>query len=173
MRRMTWMVLSLLPGAAAVLKGRYLLGALLMGCGLVGADLAWMALGGMLETPQAVLLGWFAATVSASAVLGSVFWTARATSPQRLAERENRAGTAFVAACESLLKGELSDAELRVAAGLKVAREDFDLAFLSWQIARAGGDARQARRRLRRLRRFDADDKWLWETERAIRRDQQ
>ena len=57
-------------------------------------------------------------------------------------------------------------ARIALDSGLVNDDRDIDLLFLDWQVSRCLGDDSRARRSRRRLRRFDLDEKWLWEVQR-------
>ena len=72
---------------------------------------------------------------------------------------------AFQVGLHAFLRDRLPTARTAVEAGLRTSRQDCDLLFLAWRLACHDNDRRRARRLLRRLRRADLDEKWIWEIE--------
>jgi len=159
------LLLALVPGAPAIAHGRLLGGASLLLVGLIGWDLA--VFGAFLvegEWSEPMRLGGLALGIAAT--LLSVCWTIRLTSRRRRARLDRETGRALSQAQAAWLRGELEEARGAVREGLRADPRDIDLLFLEFQLARARGDRRGARRSRRRLRRYDLDEKWWWDVER-------
>jgi hypothetical protein len=159
------LLFALVPGAPAIAHGRIAGGALLLLVGLAGWDLAVFGaylLDGRWAEPARV----GGISLGLAATLLSLLWTARLTSPRRRARLDRETGRALAQAQGAWLRGDLDGARVAVREGLRADSRDIDLLFLEFQLARARGDLRCARRSRRRLRRFDLDEKWWWDVER-------
>lgn len=166
MVRWLLLVLALIPGASPFLLGSELLGALLLVLGLNAWNLAFLGYF-VLIADNAMALGHLGLTLGLLATVGSVVWTAVITSPSRRARLKKIADRAYEVGLHAFLRGKAEAARSAVEAGLRTSRQDCDLLFLAWRIARQQRDGAKARRLLRRLKRADVDEKWVWEIERA------
>lgn len=168
MTRTLLLCLSLLPGAGPILLGHGLFGSLLMVVGLVGYN--FILLGFLLwHGPEGSAIGWTGVAIGPVASIVSLVWTAMVTSPQRRERRRSQAQRALEVASVAYLRDHLRGAWTAVRYGLVGAREDADLLFLAWCLARRlPGQQKKARRLLRRLRSADGDGKWSWEIEEEL-----
>ena len=163
--RIFLLILSLIPGIGPILLGRVQRGLALLFFGgtgwvlfLVGSTV-WAGP----DRVQTQLIGVVLGTVS---TLISVVWTHRITSPTRRRWIRERVERALDDAQRCYLRGRMQRARIALDSGLVNDDRDIDLLFLDWQVSRCLGDDSRARRSRRRLRRFDLDEKWLWEVQR-------
>ncbi|MEM7168481.1 MAG: hypothetical protein AAF581_23765 [Planctomycetota bacterium] len=167
MTRTFLLLLSILPGAGAILLGHGSFGSLLMILGLFGWDA--MALGFLLLGEQAQTIGWAGAVIGPTATVISVVWTAIMTSPTRRDRQRALAERALETAYLAYLRDNLRGAWIAVEKGLRGAQDDADLLFLAWCLTLRSHRRRGLERRLyRRLLRADEDGKWSWEIEREL-----
>ena len=164
MVRMLLLLLATVPGAAPFLLGSELFGALLLVLGLNAWNLAFLGYF-VLIADDSQLLGHLGLTLGLLASVGSVLWTAVITSPTRRERLREIADRAFKLGLHAFLRGKCDTARTAVEAGLRTSRQDCDLLFLAWRLARQEDDGSRARRLLRRLRRADLEEKWVWEIE--------
>jgi hypothetical protein len=109
---------------------------------------------------------WSGSVVAVIATLISVRWTLRLTSDERRTAIRKRVERALDDAQRCYLRGRMARARIALDSGLTQDERDIDLLFLDWQVARQLGDSSRARRSRRLLRRYDLDEKWLWELQR-------
>ena len=159
------MISSLIPGLGPILLGRVYRGLFLL---LIGG--AGWALCGAASTvwagPDRWQAQWGGAAVGAILTVISFRWTERLTSLDRRREIRKRVERALDDAQRCFLRGRMNRAQLALDSGLAQDDRDIDLLFLDWQVARQLGESARARRSRRRLRRYDLDEKWLWELQR-------
>ena len=170
--RLFWLLLALIPGAPAIVFGRWLAGASLFVLATAGWNLGlYLNLfveGGAWGGVRASVLEGAGFVVGGLCTLISLLWTAMLTSSERAERRRLAADAAVVKAQSAILTDDLDAARLALQEGLRADPRDVDLLFLEWSVARDRGDERRARRVRRRLRRLDLDEKWTWEVERRL-----
>ncbi|MGE4618395.1 MAG: hypothetical protein AAEJ04_01145 [Planctomycetota bacterium] len=163
--RVFLLISSLIPGIGPILLGRIEAGLALLFFGGSG----WVFLGAALtvwagpDRLQAQVVG---SLVGILCTLISVVWTYRMTSPTHRMWIRKQVEEALDDAQRCYLRGRMDRARMALDSGLVQDDRDIDLLFLDWQVSRRLGDESRARRSRRRLRRFDLDEKWLWEVQR-------
>jgi len=159
------LISSLIPGLGPILLGRIYRGLLLLVLG--GGGWAFLAAGSTVWAgPDRWQAQWSGSVVALIATLISVRWTLRLTSDERRTAIRKRVERALDDAQRCYLRGRMARARIALDSGLTQDERDIDLLFLDWQVARQLGDSSRARRSRRLLRRYDLDEKWLWELQR-------
>lgn len=159
------LILSVIPGLGPILLGRVQRGLSLFFLGgtgwvlLVAGSTVWAGP----DREQTQLTG---AALGVVSTLVSALWTYRITSPTRRRLIRRRVERALDDAQRCYLRGRMLRARAALDSGLVNDDRDIDLLFLDWQVSRCLGDDSRARRSRRRLKRFDLDEKWLWEVQR-------
>ncbi|MEE2856583.1 MAG: hypothetical protein VX949_04230 [Planctomycetota bacterium] len=165
MVRFFLMLLSVIPGMGPILLGRVQRGLLLLLLGgtgwvfLLAGTTVWAGP----DRAQTQLLG---AALGIVCTFVSVVWTHRLTSPIHRRWVRVQVERALDDAQRCYLRGRMQRAQMALDSGLVKDDRDIDLLFLDWQVSRSLGNESRARRSRRRLRRFDLDEKWLWEVQR-------
>ncbi len=163
--RMILVISALIPGLGPILLGRLYRGLILLLTGGAGWVLC-VAGTTVWAGPDRWKTQLSGALVGAICTLISVRWTLRLTSKERRLQIRKKVERALDDAQRCYLRGRLQRAQVALDSGLAQDEHDIDLLFLDWQVARQLGDAPRARRSRRLLRRFDLDEKWLWEVQR-------
>ena len=158
-------LISIIPGTGPILLGRELAGALLLFIGLNAWNLVFLS--HWLVGNVAVICFWVGWSAGISSSVISVLWTAVLTSTARRRRIREFTDRAFRAGMVAHLRGKDAEARTAVEAGLRMQADDADLCFLDWVLALKYGGRRRAYPRLRRLRRADREEKWIWEIRRA------
>lgn len=155
----------MIPGIGPILLGRIQRGLALLFVGGTGWVL-FLVGSTVWAGPDRLETQVLGALLGAGATLVSVSWTQRLTSPTRRRMIRERVERALDDAQRCYLRGRMQRARVALDSGLGSDDRDIDLLFLDWQVSRCLGDDSRARRSRRRLRRFDLDEKWLWEVQR-------
>ena len=162
--RILYMLSAIIPGLPLLLHGRYSPGLLLFLFGTASWTLhaaSHLRVGGDRHLFLVISL---LAGISCS--LATLIWTYHWTSNERIEQTKQRVEAALDEAQRSYLRGRLDQARTSLDQGLKHDSRDIDLLFLDWQVARRMGDDPRARRSRRMLRKYDLEEKWLWEVQR-------
>lgn len=165
MTRLLLLLVAVIPGAGPILLGHGLVGTLLMLGGLLGWNAVFVG-STLWQGPEGywiAVAGW---GIGPLCTLSSWWWTFAATSPRRRARRRATAERALGIAQRCYLRDNLWGARVAIQKGLAGTRDDVDLLFLAWMLARRRKQSKHAQKLLRRLQRLDVDDKWTWQVHR-------